>query len=412
MYEVIDSLTSLTGWTASGGAVLFGVNQIPDFVAGINDSSLIFKFPSGSLNGYVSKTGMNFDFTSFDEIVFHFWSRNKKRKGATYQLSSDFVYEMQFYRSGVRIKGILIPTFDQFIDVTFKADGLGIIDEIRIVCLHNDEDYVIVSNMVAVHDDIPRDIFQSVKDQLEYDLENNIYFKFGNGTSKGILLGHVTASLNDQSIIFSGSIQFMERYSVVVIDDGTNSEKHQIDSNDELEFFFNSKFDGATIKHNFINASVYLLITIEYGRAEDDIELPGISIWGMNPEEVYDVNKLDHVRDTFKDDDTVQERKADAKFRYVILIDCEARHNEMIGVMSLLVRSFIANQYLWVNGKRIEIFSDGTSTYLEPVEGFNEIPKIQFVVRVDIKEQINNRQTLVKTLQNVLTYSFKEDIDE
>lgn len=407
MYSVVDDLTSMTDWSASGGAVLFGVNQVPDFIAGINDSSLIFKFPSGSLNGYVAKTGLDFNFTSFDEIVFHLWSRNKKRKGSTYQLSSDFVYEMQFYKSGVKIKGFFIPTFEQFTDITFSTDGMGVIDEIRIVCLHNDEDYIIVSNMVAVHDDIPRDIFQSVKDQLESDLSDNIYSKFDGWTTRGILIGSIKADSGDRSIIFSDSIPFIERYSVILIDNGTDSEKHQIDSNDELEFFFNDKFDGKEMVNTFSSANVYLLITVEYGRAEDDIELPGISIWGMNPEEVYDVNKLDHVRDTFKDDDTVQERKADAKFRYVVLIDCEARHNEMIGIMSLLVRSFIARQYLWVNGKRIEIFSDGTSTYLEPVEGYNNIPKIQFVVKVDIKEQINNRNTLVKTLQTVVSYHIK-----
>jgi hypothetical protein len=205
-------------------------------------------------------------------------------------------------------------------------------------------------------------------------------------------------------------VNFIEKYAVIRIDDGTHAEVHQIISDDEQEFFFNSNYDGVTVVNDFTNASVYLTVPVEFGKSEEEIILPSINVWGMNPEEIYDISKLDSIRDTFKDNETVQSRNADAKFRYIILIDAEARHNELIAFMSRAIRNFIGRQILWVNGKKIEFFSDGTSTFVEPVEEFNEIPKIQYVMRIEVREQIHDREELVKTVTNNLEVDIAQEV--
>ena len=408
MISTIDQFTSLTGWSGSGGGSAHGVNALPEFVAGLNSTSAIFKFATGSLSGYVKKA-VSINLDSYDEIVFHIWSRNKKNLGSRYLDEAEFPYSIEFYKAMVKVGMRYIPTGEGFQNIVVDCSGIGTIDEMRIVCKHSVEDYIILSHMVAVRDEIPRDIFQAIKEQLEYDFGLKYAKVTGGVADKGILIGTITGTAGDTSIVFSSPVKFTEKYSVIMIVDLVNSEVHQINENDELEFFFNSTYDGKALLHSYTGANVYLTIPVEFGRAEDEILLPGVAIWGMNPEEIYDITKLDSVRDSFKDDGSVSERKGDAKYRYQIMIDCEARHNEMIAFMSLIVRYFIARQYLWLNGRKTEIFSDGTSTFIEPVEGYNEIPKIQYLVQVDIKEQVFNRERLDKTLSRIVSYVFEEN---
>jgi hypothetical protein len=401
----IEEFTSLTGWSGSSAkASAYAVNEIPEFIAGLNDKSVIFKFTNSPSGSYVTKT-ISVNLTGYDEITFHLWSRNKKGAGANQQLSSEYAYKIDF-GSG---KEFFVPVFDTFTDITFDISSIQTtVTRIRITCLHNDDDYIILSHMVAVKDELPLDIWRSVREQLLYDL-NSLYPRITNGqASKGILIGTCGGTAGDSTIIFSDSLRLASKYAVIMIQDNTHTERHQIDSNDELEFKFTSNLDGKTLKYTYTNANVFLTIPIEYGLSEEEIYLPGINIQGLSPEEDLEINKLDHVRDTFRPDETVEDRRADANFEYIILIDGEARTNEMIGFMSLLIRYFLARQILWVNGKHIEIRPQGSSSYVEPVEGVNQIPKIQYSMTITVKEEVYNRLKLYKTLSNTRTFTIQE----
>jgi len=409
MKSVIDNFDSSVGWSGSSvKATVHAENELREYIAGLNSKSLIFKFDTGANGEYVQKT-LSFDLTGHDEIVFHFWSRNKKNFGIEYSLSENFAYKIEFGDAGNTV--FYIPTFSTFGDITMKVSGIGACTKIRITCLHDNEDYIIVSYLVSVKDELPKDIFQAVKEQIEYDL-GFVYSKTPGGVNgKGILVGTVNGTTGKSSIIFQNPVNFLERYAVIMIEGGGNSEIHQIDKTDELEFFFFSIYDGKTLKNNYTGASVYLIIPVEYGLGEKDILLPGISLWGMNPEEVLDQQtKLDSVRDTFKTNETVSSRNFDTQFRYIVMIDCEARQNELVAFMSLIARYFIAREALWVNGKLIEIKSQGPSTYVEPTQGYNQIPKIQYTLDVTIKEEVEDRAELVKTIQNTRTFIISREV--
>ena len=399
----IEPFTSATGWAGSSPSVtVHGVNEVPEYIAGLNTKSLSFKFASGSLGKYIQKT-VAVDLTPYDDIVFWIWSRNKRGMGVGYYEKSEYAYKIDFGTG----KEYYVPLFDSFSDVSISIKGMANITKIKITCLHDDEDYLILSHMVAVRDELPVDIWRSVKEQLESDILTS-YPKVADGVNaKGILLGTISGSAGDRVIGFSDSIKIAEKYSVIIIDDGANTEKHQLDKNDGLEFNFFTTYDGAVLKHSHTNASVYLLIPVEFGMSESEIILPGINIQGMNPEEIIDSSKVDHARDTFDEEETVSERRADAKFRYIILIDCEARTNEMIAFMSLVVRYFLARQVLWVNGKRIEILPEGASTYIEPMEAFNQIPKIQYTMQIEIREEVYSREKLYDTIHNTRTFNIR-----
>ena len=402
--SVIESFTLATGWTLSTG-VTATVNQVPDYIAGLNASSLIVGFPASGIDKYITKD-VTIDVSDYTELSFWIWSRNKKNTGIDYQLSTDFQYKLDLGDGHI----YYIPVYSTWNYVTIDISDISSISRIRFIANHNDEDYLILSYMVATKDEIPLDIFQGIKEQLEYDI-NNFYSKISAGVaSKGILLGTITASAGAKSIILSAPVDYLQKYSDIRIDDGTNSDTHQIDEYDDKVCKFSSMYSGAVLLNNFAAGSVYLTFPVGFGMSERDIMLPGIAIWGMAPEEIIRGNKQDTFRDTFKVGETVQSRITQSIYKYEIMIDCEARENEMIAYMSQIVRAMIAREHTWINGKRVDIVNGGPSVFIDPVQGYNMIPKIQYLMSMEVKEETYDRETLVKTVTNNLEVDISEDL--
>jgi hypothetical protein len=397
MNTAIELFTSLTGWTSNGTISASSINQIPDYIAGLNAGSVVFFVPAGNNGKYVQKT-IAFDPTKYNEVVFHVWSRNNGKKGWNYNKSTDFAYKIDFGTG----KEYFIPTLETFEDVTFSIKTTTPMTKIKITALTDGEDYLIMSNMLAVRDEIPRDIFQGVKEQIQVEL-NRLYPTIDGGVlNKGLLLGTFSGTTGEKSIYLKTGFDYIEKYATILIDDGANSEIHQIAKSDNQEFTFSDIYAGKTLLHNHTTASIYLIVPVEYGLTEKDIILPGISIWGMEPEEILRSNKLDEERDTFTSDETVDSRQSMVTFSYKITLDCEARQNEALALMSYACRSLIAKQFCWVNGKKLNIFLETPPEYVPAIEAYNEIPKIQFICRVEIREDVWDRQILVKTVTNTL----------
>lgn len=396
----VDKFEATTGWAGSGaGATVHGINTVPDYIAGGNTGSVIFKFAAGNTNAYIQKT-VAVDLTKYDELVFHFWSRNKQGAGVGYMTETDFAYKIDFGTGDV----YYVPAYNSFESITIDVSNLTAITRIRITCLHPVEDYIILSEMVAVKDEFPLDIFQATKDQLDIDLAA-VYGKIWDGTTgKGILVGTASGTAGDTRLRVEGNLSFVDRYAVIRIDDGIHSEIHQIEKADEVDFAFNSRYDGATLKYSYTAAPVYITIQTVYNPAEDQIILPGIAIWGMSPEEIMRGNKEDTWRDTFKTDGSVRSRLDPAIYKWEILIDCEARHNQLLALSSRAVRNMLSRKFLWINGKKIDIYPEGPATSVEAVEGYNQVPKVQYLMRLELREEIYDRTILPKVIDAVKTF--------
>ncbi len=401
MKLIVDSLTATTGWSGASGGSVFGLNEIPEYIAGLNDKSIIFKF-DGTSGGNVSKT-FNVNVTDYTDLVFHLWSRDKKRMGMDYKLSSDFAYKIEL-DTGVEY---YVPTFSGFADVTIDISGITEITTIKITSLHADEDYLILSEMLAVYDEMPLDILIGIKEHLEYDV-NNFYAKIiGGVASKGFKIGTVSGTAGDTSIQLEGNMPFIERYMVVHIDGGGNSETHQIGQSDEVDFKFNSMYDGAALLNTYAGAALYVTFPVNYNLKEKEIILPGISVWSMSVEEIFRGNKEDEVRDSFSTAETVQSRITPANFDYAIRIQAEARHEELLAYLSNIVRVFVAKKFTWVTGRKIDIRQLSPATYVEPTEGQNQIPKWTYIMGVEIKEELFDKTTLVRTVTNTRTFNIQ-----
>ena len=411
MNLLIDNLNSITGWTTSGSAT-FGLNDWKEYIAGELSNSLIINFPANSQGQTVTKTiSPAIDVSKYDYISFYIWSKNQPNQGTDYQLPTDFAYSINFGDSN----NYLVPTFKNFSDVNIFIKGQTTsISQIQITALTNNADSIIISFMNVSKDEYPRDIFEAIKNEVTNQMNKqyaNVIINDNNGNhitngvlNNGILLGEISCNAGDTSIILPNPFLFIEKYSTILINDGVNSEQHQIDSNDELEYKFNSMFSGKTMINNFTNANMYLVLPIAYGLNNEEILLPGMAISGFNSEEIFRSIKEENDRDTFLNN-TVNESKAPVSFKFPIVIDCNARHDSLLSLMSMICRQFIARQYIWVNGKKFNVFAEGGSVYSEPDSDVSQIPKNQFPFFVEVKEDVFDRHVLAQNVNTNITYT-------
>ena len=213
MKAVIDALSSATGWTNGGsGTITATVNQVPEYIAGLsNSASLLIHVPAGNLNKTIQKT-ITFDLTGYTEITLHIWSRNFSYHGGDYLQASDFAYKIEFGDGKI----YYLPTMHGFQDVTFYIGGTGAINEIKVTALHNQEDYLILSYLVAATDELPADIFQGIKEQLTAEVNAKYPSYPGGVQNKGILLGTLTATAGDTSFYNINSFKLLDRYAVIL----------------------------------------------------------------------------------------------------------------------------------------------------------------------------------------------------
>jgi hypothetical protein len=220
----------------------------------------------------------------------------------------------------------------------------------------------------------------------------------------GLQLGTVTALTGDKSVVLTGTKDYLERFSVIKIKDSTNSEVHQILKTDETVIYFDSLYDGKTILHDYTSANVYLQFPVEFGQDTIEIRLPSITINGITPELIRRGSALEDVYDTLSaTDGSIQTRREGAIFKYHFLLDCEARHDELLAILSEITRKFLAKETLWINNKKYRMVWEGSPTEIMPTEAFDIVPKIQYMFSMEMIEGLYARQSLTKVTTDNLT---------
>lgn len=384
MRKTIDKFDSLTGWAPilGGTVTAYKVNTNPDFIADNLTGSVIFSVPAGNLNKYVEKT-ITIDVTGYDEIVLWAWSRNKS--GSTFSKPSDYSYMIDF---GGTVSYYL-PIKGSLSMIILASNGLTGVTRIRITPLHNNEDYLLISSCVAVKEQNPYDVYVGMKAGLEID--------FASKYPNGLYVGKASGITGDKSITLTSEARdYVERYALIKIKDGVNSELHNIFSSDETSYTFDMLYDGKTLKYDYTNADVFLQFPVDFAQGAVEIKLPSVILTGITPELIRRGSALEDVWDTRKDDGTIQSRREGAIFKYNFLIDCEARHDEILGILSEITRKFLAKETLWVNNKKYRMVWEGSPTEVSPTEAFDMIPKMQFSLSIEMIEGLYTRQTLAK----------------
>lgn len=376
MNLLIDNLDETTGWSVNGTAIIYGLNDHQQYIAGENDQSLIFGF--SALNDYVEKT-YGTDVSDYSEFVVHFWSQQKQ--SSVHKASADFSYKIDF---GVG-KEFLIPIWPGFGSVTFDISSINTIDRMRITALHADADFIVMSYAVVTKDEFPLDIFTGMISGLESIRDSEDTY----------LLGIITATVGDTTLDLS-NLDYVDDYAVVKIDDGNNSEIHQLRRHDEGTYTFTDLYDGGTILNDYTGASIYLYFPVEFGRDTIEVILPSITVWGFEPEKIDRTFDIQTITDSWTDLGA-KERREGHYLRWPLLIQCEARHDQILAHISTIVRKFIGRKNSYVNGKRLTLNFDGTSTETRPTQDVDIIPMISYRGVVELREELWERTSVVKT---------------
>jgi hypothetical protein len=389
MKLIIDAFDAISGWTAGTGATINGVNDVTEFIAGNQAHSIDFGF--SLKNGYVQKLfAVPIDVSEYTELSVNIMST--LRGNMFYRSKDDFIYKMDL-GSG---KEYYIPNFSAFTDFVIDISDIATIERIKITALSDGLDYLVMSYMVASQEEIPLDIFQGVKEQLEADISANYATKY--------FIGTVTASAGDTEIDMLVDAQFIRPHVAIVISGGGNSEIHQIDTMSGNKFKFKSTYAGKSLLHSYTGGNVYLHIPVEYGRYDTDVVLPSICIWNLSGDPVFRRSDTEHINDTWKTTDQTGERQVGRDYSYPLLVDCEALSSELLAVLSKIVRDFIARNVVWVNGRKFPVKMIAAPTFVEPTESHEIIPKMQFTIDVELREDSFARSYLPILVQINATY--------
>lgn len=380
----IDSLTSITGWTISSPSTI-SENEFTQYIAGLNTKSLMIKFDSSGGRVATKTFGTPYDVTDYESLVFSIWSR-EKGVDQHYLKPADFVYKIQIDST----HEYYIPVWSTFADVTIGIEDVTSITQIKITALHSDTDYIVISEMVAEHEEVPYDLLFAFKETLDYMIEQSYPY--------GINIGTINATTGDTSINFTTRPNYLNRYGVVHIRDGVNSETHQVTDNDAETFNLNDNYDGNAILNDYTGATVYLQFPVYINPKQDDIRLPGMALWGIEPAPILRGAKLDILRDSFLVSDySSKERREGQILRYSVLIDCESWNDELIDIMTRFARFLAAGEIIWINGRKHDVYFAGSPKEIRTTQGIDIIPKVQYSIDVEVKENINSRQAVPAT---------------
>lgn len=383
----IEDFTSLTDWSINAPSVI-ALNEFPEYIASLYySSSLIAQFKTADTTRTLTKTFSSIDVTDYDILTFSMWSETKGKQQYGRNIESDFNYKIKINSTDE----YYLPVYDSFTDVNINIKDITEIDRIEITALHSGDDSIILSEMLVELEELPIDLLQDVKSHLEFYLNRNV--------GKGILLGTISVTAGETEIP-TGDYNYLDRYAVILIDDGVNSETHQIaimDDNVSLATI-NDNFDGKSILNDYTDADLYITFPVYINPDERNVRLPGLCVWGITADPILRTGKLDHFIESYKTDGSMTERKEGQVWDYLILLDCEARASSLIAVMTKAIRDFIGNQLFWLNGRKNEIDFNGAPTETRVPQGIDIIPKIQFQMTVEVIEQLAEAEELVKTI--------------
>ena len=367
MINPVDTMVDVTGWVASGGAQVHGVNAHPDMCADWLDSSAVFRFNGGA----VEKT-FNVDVSESTELSLSVWSRSKGH--SHFQRPEDFMYK-------IVVNGTqewFLPVYRTFTSVTIPLEGIDTITSLRFEAMSNADDFLVVSAVYALRDEYPLDVMQGVVRALEVARDEL--------SPSGVFCGKVSGSAGDREVEVDWSLDYAERYSVILITDGMNTERHQIELRDGEGMRFTELYDGQALLNTYVDADVFIWFPVEFGRYEEEAVVPGIVVYALAPEPDLTSSELATRVDALSGDGSWRERKEQMGLVYQVLVTCETRSGFLGAVQNRIVRWWLGKRKVWINGRVHDIEFDQAPVASGP-QGDDLLTQVQYTVRVEVREE-------------------------
>lgn len=310
--------------------------------------------------------------------------------GVNFLKKTDFHYKMRL--NGDDNQVFYLPILSDFDQIQVNITDIESISSIEIIMITEEIDYLIISNVGIYEPIFPFDIYIGLSKRLEMNLE-----------SQYIDLGVVSGTAGDTILTLPEDV-FIERYSVILISSDVGTEIHQVKSIDEINVKFSDIYDGETLKYTHVNASIKLYIPIVIGTAQREAIFPSITLWGSEPEPVPVNTDIENIIVAFGENEFKIQNQGEC-FKYNIIINCLARHDEVLQMLSTVVRHTLKQGIIWVNGLKLFIKQEGGAQQFDPNIPIEIEPQIQYRASIEIHEFVSEYKTLptVKLINNKIT---------
>lgn len=369
MKTLVDSLDSVTGWTVTAPTAL-DVNEIPGFIAGYNSESLMILFDAADPDRTAEKAIGPIDVTGYNSLVISAWSQQYGNDD--YRKQSDYKYTISLAVG----HEITFPIKTTFTDVTIPLQGITEITRIKITALHGTDDAIVLSEAIAERQEMPEDALTAVKDALRVYVDQ----------LPAISLGTANASVGDNYIAMVQP--WVTKYTCVKIDDGVNSEIHQLGDRGDGTFKFLSTFDGKFILNDFVDATMTLYIPVTINPGEQEILLPGIVIWGFTPEPFSRSGRMGNFLYAFDvSTGNAIYRREGQQFEQSVFIDIEGHQHELISKIARAVKKYVSTETAWINGRKHEVGYEGAPIETQPPQGVDIVSSLRIIAIMEYTEQ-------------------------
>lgn len=368
----IDEFVSSAGWTSNTTLVVVE-NEAEDFIASLNDKSLLVKF-DGNKDDFVEKT-ISVDVTGFDEIRLWMISVYKGRAGRpNYKNGSGFADPSDFaYKIDFGFDEFFLPVLDNFFQITVAIPVGTTVTKIKITALHDDLDVLIFSHLIAVQDEIPLDILRGIKTAIERETDLTA---ISSGTGTGV------AGENELTVT---GIQFIDRHSQIKI----GSERHVVADvfyGATTTIRFDKQLDGKTLLANHANDPLFLELPVLISRRRQAYIGNSITVSSDVPDKIRQDGEESFLIDTFRVAGTVETRTVGITKSLAVQIDCESQHEFILQRLQRAAQAFIGRVIFYANGINLEAYQ--VSSARIEAESLDVVPRISFVAAIEFTEDI------------------------
>lgn len=367
MRKIVDAEPNSTNWTAGSGQTILD-SEHPEYIAGAgNTKALLVSFSNVGDYAELDLSASPIDISDYNFLSFTVWSR----LGAS----------TNRYKIAVDGSGFAhFDTYSVVTDLSIDVSSISSLNRLRIELDTDlsDTDHLILSYFVLSTPEYPLDIMTGMVDQLVFERDRLLI----NG---GFKAGTLSASSGDSIITIGGLIEYVERYSVIKIEGGGNSETHLLLARDGDEFDLGGLYDGNTILNDYTDADVYVIFEVIFGQAEKEILLPSVVLWGFEPIPVQrdNPNELIPFSKTGSDWSLLEQGML---LDFPMQIDLMARHYEEIAKMATFVRSFFRHRHFWINGRDHSFIATDPSTEITPETPEVQIYHVTYNVSIEVRE--------------------------
>ncbi len=350
MNTVLDNNTDLTGWSESVAGLLH-LNEIKEHSAEKLIESVLVKFENQK-DEYVEKDYL-IDLAEYTEIRFYVQSVKKDKR--LYLEVEDFSYRVDF-----GFGNYYLPVTNQVSAHRFQLPASSTLSTVKITCLHDDLDYLYVSKIAAVNEDMPYDIALQIAEDLQPRLPP-------------MHVGKVSGDIATLELT-APAIDYIDRSSKIKVKNDTY----------QVKDFFGDKMSltpNKALTETYANEDCFLLTPVEIETQSDPIAFPKVTIWHKPTESAAINSRHDFAIDTYNiDTGKCYYRELGADKSIAIQIDAESRHKGLLETMADTVFHYIEEQKLYVNCRSLNIkLVDTMQLNIPQIEA---IPKTSHTVAV------------------------------